>query len=207
MGRLIFMTFWGENRADAEVQAHIHESPPIMTVPLVLLAIPRPSSACWWACPPEGGWIHSFLEPVFFDAEHEAFTLAGEGGLLMLASLRQRDSPASSSPGGSTCARRSVPGRIAERVPWAYRRASNKFYMDEFYAVVPVRATLGFASWLWTFVDAKVIDGAVNGIAWLWGWVGDTLRPLQTGRAQNYAMYVFGGMVVLVVVLAWVWGS
>ena len=40
MFRLIFLTFFGENRADAEVQAHIHESPPVMTVPLVILAIP-----------------------------------------------------------------------------------------------------------------------------------------------------------------------
>ena len=206
MGRLIFMTFWGETRADAEVQAHIHESSPVMTVPLVLLAIPATFLGLLVGVPPESGWIHSFLEPVFFDLEHETFALAGQGGLLMLASLvtvivgllvawwlyvRQTDAP----------------GRIAERVPWAYRASLNKMYMDDVYAVVPVGATLGFASWLWTFVDAKVIDGAVNGLAWLWGWAGDRLRPIQTGRVQNYAMYVFGGMVVLVVVLAWVWGS
>ena len=100
-----------------------------------------------------------------------------------------------------------VPGRIAERVPWAYKASLNKVYMDDIYAVVPVGATLGFANWLWVFFDAKVIDGAVNGVARLWGWVGDRLRPIQTGRVQNYAMYVFGGMVVLVVVLAWVWGG
>jgi NADH-quinone oxidoreductase subunit L len=206
MGRLIFMTFWGETRADAEVQAHIHESPPIMTVPLVLLAIPATFLGLLVGVPPEGGWIHGFLEPVFFDVESEAFQWAGEGGVLMLASLatvivglliawwlyvRQTDAP----------------GRIAERVPWAYRASLNKVYLDDIYAVVPVGATLGFAGWLWTFFDAKVIDGAVNGVAWLWGWVGDRLRPIQTGRVQNYAMYVFGGMIVLVVVLAWVWGS
>ena len=68
-----------------------------------------------------------------------------------------------------------VPGRIAARVPWAYKASLNKVYMDDIYAVVPVGATLGFAGWLWTFFDAKVIDGAVNGVARLWGWVGD--RP------------------------------
>jgi NADH-quinone oxidoreductase subunit L len=204
--RLIFLTFFGENRADAEVQAHIHESPPIMTVPLILLAIPAALLGLLVGVPPETGWLHGFLEPVFFDVEHEAFAWAGEGGLLMLVSLalaligiaiawwlyiRQTD----------------VPGRLAARVPWAYKASLNKVYMDDIYAVVPVGATLGFAGWLWTFVDAKVIDGAVNGVAWLWGWVGDHLRPIQTGRVQNYAMYVFGGMVVLVVVLAWVWGN
>jgi len=204
--RLIFLTFFGENRSDPEVQAHIHESPAVMTVPLVLLAIPAALLGLLVGVPPETGWLHGFLEPVFFDVEHEAFAWAGQGGLLMIVSLalaligiaiawwlyiRQTD----------------VPGRIAERVPWAYRLSLNKGYVDEVYAVVPIGATLGFASWLWTFVDAKVIDGAVNGLARLWGWAGDRLRPIQTGRVQNYAMYVFGGMVVLVVVLAWVWGS
>jgi NADH-quinone oxidoreductase subunit L len=143
---------------------------------------------------------------VFFDQEHEVFTWIGEGGALMGASLlavivglviawwlyvRQTD----------------VPGRIAARVPWAYKASLNKVYLDDVYAVVPVGATLSFADWLWKFFDVKVIDGAVNGVAWLWGWAGDHLRPIQTGRVQNYALYVFGGMVVLVVVLAWVWGA
>jgi NADH-quinone oxidoreductase subunit L len=204
--RLIFLTFFGENRADAEVQAHIHESPPVMTVPLIILAIPALLLGLVVGVPPESGWLHGFLEPVFFDVEHEVFTWIGEGGMLMGASLitaiigialawwlyiRQTD----------------VPGRIAERVPWAYKASLNKLYMDDIYAVVPVGATLSFANWLWVVFDAKVIDGAVNGLARLWGWAGDRLRPIQTGRVQNYAMYVFGGMVVLVVVLAWVWGS
>jgi NADH-quinone oxidoreductase subunit L len=202
----MFMTFWGEDRADAEVQAHIHESPPIMTVPLILLAIPAALLGVTVGFPPDGGWIHGFLEPVFFDVESEAFQWAGEGGLLMLASLatvivglviawwlyvRQTDAP----------------GRLAVRLPGVYKASLNKVYMDDLYAAVPVGATLGFADWLWTFFDVKIIDGAVNGIAWLWEWAGDHLRPIQTGRVQNYAMYVFGGMIALVVVLAWVWGG
>jgi len=206
MGRLIFMTFWGETRADAEVQAHIHESPPSMTVPLVILAVPAALLGLVVGLPPEGGWIHGFLEPVFYHPHHAEFRLLGEGGALMLASLltvivglliawwlyvRQTE----------------VPARIADRVPWAYRASLNKVYLDDIYAVVPVGATLGFAQWLWDVVDVKVIDGVVNGVAWLWGRIGDGLRPIQTGRVQSYALYMFGGMVVLVAVFAWVWGS
>lgn len=206
MGRLMFMTFWGETRADAEVQAHIHESPPIMTVPLLVLAVPALALGLLVGLPPEGGWIHRFLEPVFFGVEHEAFHWIGEGGLLMLASLvtviigliiawalyaRQSETPA----------------RIAQRVPWAYRASLNKMYMDDIYAVVPVGATLAFADKLWTIFDARVIDGAVNGVAILWGWIGDRLRPVQTGRVQNYALYVFVGMIALVAIFAWVWGG
>jgi hypothetical protein len=60
---------------------------------------------------------------------------------------------------------------------------------------------------LWTAFDVKVIDGAVNGLARLWGWAGTSLRPVQTGRVQNYAFSIFAGMLVLVVVLAWIWVS
>jgi NADH-quinone oxidoreductase subunit L len=204
--RMMFLTFWGENRADPEVQAHIHESSPVMTVPLIILAIPAALLGLIVGIPPEGGWLHGFLEPVFFDLEHEPFTWIGEGGALMGLSLLLVVI-------GLVIAwwlyirRTDVPGRIAGRVPWAYRASLNKVYLDDIYAIAPVGATLSFADWLWQFFDAKVIDGAVNGLAWLWGWAGDRLRPIQTGRVQNYAMYVFGGMVVLVVVLAWVWGS
>ena len=207
MGRLIFMTFWGENRADAEVQAHIHESPPVMTVPLILLAIPAAFLGLVVGLPPEGGWVHGFLEPVFFDVEHEAFHWAGEGGLLMLASLvtvivglviawwlyvRQTDAP----------------GRLAERVPGRLQGQPQQGVHGR-----PLRRRAGRR-------HARLRELAVDLLrrqghrrrrqrrsAWLWGWAGDHLRPIQTGRVQNYAMYVFGGMVVLVVVLAWVWGG
>ncbi len=206
MFRLMFLTFWGETRADAEVQAHIHESPPIMTVPLIVLAVPAALLGLIVGLPPEGGWIHDFLHPVFFEVEGEPFHVIGEGGLLMVVSLAV--ALAGIAVAHYLYVRQTeVPGRIAGRLPVAYQASYNKMYMDAVYDVVPIRATLGFASWLWTFFDVRVVDGAVNGVARLVGWAGDRLRPIQTGRVQNYAMYVFGGMVVLVIVLAWIWGS
>ncbi len=205
MGRLIFMTFWGENRADAETQAHIHESPAVMTVPLVILAVPAALLGLIVGWPPEEGWIHDFLEPVFFDVEHEPFVWLGTGGLLMAISLVMvlaglavawwmyvRDTR--------------VPARLAERVPWAYRASYNKLYMDDIYEIVPIRSTVALSRWLWTGFDVRVIDGAVNGLAWLWAWFGARLRPLQTGRVQDYALGIFAGMLALAVVLGWVWG-
>ena len=206
MFRLMFLTFWGENRAPAEVQAHIHESPPVMTVPLVLLAIPATFLGLVVGLPPEGGWIHRFLEPVFFEVEHEEFHWLGTGGALMLVSLAVVTA-------GIAVAwwmyvrETGVPARLAARYPALYRASLNKFYMDDIYDVVPVRATIGLARFLWGVVDVRLIDGAVNGLAWLWGWTGARLRPVQTGRAQNYALYVLTAAVALVAVAAWVWGS
>ena len=105
------------------------------------------------------------------------------------------------------CIRDRTPGRIAQRAPVLYKASFNKMYMDEVYNVVPIRSTIAFAGWLWTFIDVKIIDGAVNGVARLWEIIGERLRPLQTGRVQNYALGIFAGMLVLIVVLAWIWGA
>jgi len=203
--RMMFLTFWGESRAEAEVQARIHESPKIMTVPLVLLAIPAAALGLVVGWPPETGWIHDFLEPVFFDAEHAEFVWLGTGGALMLFSLVV-------ALVGVYVAyvmyvrRTELPGRLARRVPWAYQASLRKLYIDDVYEVVPIRSTIAFSRFLWTGFDVHVIDGAVNGIARLWGWFGDRLRPLQTGRVHNYAFGILAGALALVVIVGWVWG-
>jgi len=206
MFRLMFLTFWGENRASAEVQRHIHESPRIMTVPLVILAVPAAVLGLVVGLPPEAGWLHTFLHPVFFNVRTEHFAWAGSGGGLMAISL------VVVVLGIYTAfvayvRRPEVPARAAARVPWAYEASYHKFYMDEFYDAAVIRPVMAFAMWLWTFVDVKVIDGAVNGLAWVWGAFGRALRPLQTGRAQSYAFSVFGGLFVLIILIRYVWGA
>jgi NADH-quinone oxidoreductase subunit L len=203
--RLVFMTFFGECRASEEAQRHIHESPLVMTLPLVLLAIPSAALGALAGWPPEAGWIHTFLEPVFFDVEHEEFVWLGVGGGLMVFSV------AVALLGVFVAyvmylGRPALPARLAERVPWAYQASLRKMYMDEVYEVAPIRSTIAFSQWLWTAVDVKVIDGAVNGLAWVWERFGTALRPLQTGRVQNYAFGIFAGMVALLAVVGWVWG-
>ncbi|HSL96243.1 MAG TPA: NADH-quinone oxidoreductase subunit L [Thermoleophilia bacterium] len=202
MFRLIFLTFWGENRSSAEVQAHIHESPAVMTVPLVLLAIPSALLGGLVGWPPEAGWVHTFLEPVFFDLHHEDFVWVGEGGGLMLISILVVLA-------GLAVAwymylrRPELPTRVARRAGPAYTASLRKLYMDEVYEVAPIRSTVAVSKGLWVGVDEAAIDGAVNGLARLWAWAGAGLRPLQTGRLQNYALAIFLGMVVLVVVVRW----
>ena len=71
MFRLVFLVFTGEPRFDA-AHIHPHESPPSMTVPLVLLAIPSAIVGLWIGLPPEEGRIHAFLEPVFAGQEEAA---------------------------------------------------------------------------------------------------------------------------------------
>jgi NADH-quinone oxidoreductase subunit L len=202
MFRLIFLTFFGESRASEEVQRHVHESPATMTVPLVLLAIPSALLGGLVGWPPEAGWMHRFLEPVFFDVHHAEFVWVGEGGGLMLVSLLVVLG-ALALTWHLYLRRPELPARVAERSGPAYTASLNKLYMDEVFEVAPIRSTIALAHWLWTGIDTLVIDGAVNGLAWVWGRIGVGLRPLQTGRLQNYAFAIFAGMVVLVVVVRW----
>ena len=78
-----------------------------------------------------------------------------------------------------------LPAALVERVPWAYRASFRKFYMDEFYEVAVIRPVINGANWLWVFFDTKVIDGTVNGIAALWGWLGAHVAAAADGaRAE-----------------------
>ena len=206
MFRLIFLTFWGENRAPADVRDHIHESSAVMTVPLVILAIPAALLGLAVGLPPDGNFMHHFLAPVFFGVEQEHFAWAGTGGALLLVSLLIV------ALGIYTAyvaylRRPELPARAAARVPWAYQASYHKFYMDEFYNGAVIRPVMGFALWLADVVDTKVIDGAVNGLARGWDGFGRRLRPLQTGRAQSYAFATFAGLLALVVLIRYIWGA
>ena len=204
--RLIFLTFFGENRADAEVQAHIHESPPVMTVPLVDPRLPGAALLGLVVGVPPRAAGSRVRRVRLLRRRARGIHLDRRGRRAHGSLAAGRDRRHRRRPGGCTSAdRRARPHGRARAV--GLQGEPQQVYVDEVYAVVPVGATLSFADWYWQFFDVKVIDGTVNGVAKLWGWIGDGLRPIQTGRVQNYAMYVFGGMIVLVVVLAWVWGS
>src|SRR6266480_2867106 len=93
MFRLMGLTFWGPSRVDRQVEPHIHESPRVMTIPLILLAIPSVLLGLLIGFPPENGLLHGWLAPVFEEAlatggQHEAaFSLFGIDGVLILASV------------------------------------------------------------------------------------------------------------------------
>jgi len=206
MFRLMFLTFWGENRASADVQHHIHESARTMTVPLVILAIPAALLGLVVGLPPDGGFMHHFLSPVFYNVEQEHFAWAGRGGALLLVSLVIVVAGIYTAY-VAYLRRPELPARAAARVPWAYQASQRKFYMDEFYDVAVIRPVMGFALWLADVVDTKVIDGAVNGLARGWDGFGRRLRPLQTGRAQSYAFATFAGLFVLIILIRYIWGA
>jgi NADH-quinone oxidoreductase subunit L len=198
--RLIYLTFHGPSRVDPHVARHIHESPPVMTVPLVLLAAAS-IGAGWVGIGFIPGWdrFGAFLSPVFGApvVHHEGEGLvmglsiaAAVGGLLFARHLYLK-APA-------------VPERLAAQFRGLYQLFLNKYWVDEIYDALFVRPIKRLSdAFLWAIVDVKGIDGAVNGTAHTTLRWGDRLRKLQTGLAPLYAFAMVLGLVVAAGLFWW----
>ena len=175
MWRLMNMTFYGRSRVSAEAAAHIHESPPSMTVPLIALAIGS-VFAGWvgvpklWHFPETFQAFERWLEPSFasaaIEAAHEGAHDASIEWILMAVSVAIAII-------GIVVARYfyhvrpEVPDSIEQAVKPLHSLLYNKWYVDEIYDVLFVNGfAKGGGSALSTF-DREVIDGGVNGAGWL----------------------------------------
>jgi NADH-quinone oxidoreductase subunit L len=215
MFRLIFLTFFGEPR-DKHAYEHAHESPKVMTWPLIVLSV---LSVCagWVAIP----WLHNgysmfayYHEPHHAHAHWDVMiisTLVAGAGIFLawLMYLKKAIDPVA----------------LAEKFKLGYRLSFRKFYFDEIYDVVVIKPVLAFARFLWSF-DGRVIDGIVNGFGsltlllsrvkfWfdlhvvdgivngfgytIWG-IGAVLRQFQTGRVQFYGFVIIFGIVLMLIV-------
>jgi NADH-quinone oxidoreductase subunit L len=90
-----------------------------------------------------------------------------------------------------------LPDRLAAQWQSLYQLSLNKWFVDEAYDRSVVMPTLNVADRLWKRVDVAVIDGAVNGVARAVAWGGWVARRLQSGQAQNYALAMTAGAVVI----------
>ncbi|HYG61265.1 MAG TPA: NADH-quinone oxidoreductase subunit L [Thermoanaerobaculia bacterium] len=203
MFRLVFMTFFGKFRGTHEQQHHLHESPPSMTIPLIVLAIG--SVLAGFVNVPEllGGneALHHFLDPVYAqprgaEAAHHEMSHGVEWALVALAVavalagifLAWTIYGKKGLEGGRTW---------AQRFPAAHRLLANKYYVDELYDRTIVRPLAALSRFFWKVVDTFVIDGAVNAGAFLTELTGDLGRFTTTGNVRNYALYFFLGVVLL----------
>jgi len=91
-----------------------------------------------------------------------------------------------------------LPTVLANKYKTAYELIFNKYYVDEFYDAVVVEPIKDGSTLLWTEVDNKVVDGAVNGSAGLVAWLSAHFRKLETGFLQNYALAIVLGVVLIV---------
>jgi NADH-quinone oxidoreductase subunit L len=198
-GRLLFMTFHGKPRASEEVMHHVHESPPVMTVPLGLLALGAIFSG--YLGLPMVDYDHAFWGGSIFIAQldhniiYEAHNVplwvilapvvAGLVGLGLAwyAYVKATD----------------VPHRLAEAMAPLYRLSFNKWYVDELYEAAFVRPARQLGTFLWRRIDAGVIDDyGPNGAAAAALEGTKRVVRLQTGYIYHYAFVMLIGVAALV---------
>ncbi|MEQ8200061.1 MAG: NADH-quinone oxidoreductase subunit L [Syntrophomonadaceae bacterium] len=183
MFRLIFTAFFGGNKGGE----HAHESAPVMTGPLVILAV-LSVVAGLVGSPLTGNYFGHYISvpgvahhpanPVIMSVS-SLLALAGIGLAWLIyqkqsvqaEDLRQRWSP-------------------------LYELLRHKFYIDEFYAWLGKTFVDSGARAL-EWIDLKLVNGAVNGLAYLTGWSGRTLRYIVNGQVQSYAIWVVFGVALL----------
>jgi NADH-quinone oxidoreductase subunit L len=209
MFRLMGKTFYGESRVDPHVEPRIHESPPSMTIPLILLAIPSGLIGIALGWPIGDSTIKHWLEPVFHSAEETLgrtlpeFQFMGVDGVLIIIAV------ALAAAGIGVAAilfgffgRRGQPGRVAELTqrlpagPALYRGSFNKWYFDELNHLLFVRIGGAIANGTAWF-DRAIVDGIVNATGRVTQRAGDDIRRIQTGRVQNYALGIATGLIVV----------
>jgi NADH-quinone oxidoreductase subunit L len=196
MFRQLLMVFHGECRADAQVKAHLHESPAVMTLPLVVLAIG--SIFTGWLGAPNylwgSRWDH-WLQPLFGIAEvhHESVASELTTTIITFAIILVGIVIACLKYGKAGVKTEAAGGG------WLYQLSLNKYYVDECYDVLLVRPFTALSSFFARFVDPWVIDGTVNGVAATARGFSMIWRALQTGNVQHYAAMFLTGVLALLV--------
>jgi len=181
MGRECFVVFFGKPR-DHRVYEHTHESPWVMTLPLVFLAVLAVAGG--W-----GDYVPHFLKPDEHAAHHDAWKgfallLVPFAGFLLSAKIYLKADPSD------------APVKAALGCMWTW--IENKYYFDELYAWI-IRYVQGTIATLCEWFDRWVLQRlGIGGLAGTTSVAGKTLRLLQTGNIQSYA-FMFGlGVTVII---------
>ncbi len=196
--RLIFLTFHGKFRGTHEQEHHIHESPPVITVPLMFLAFGA-VFAGYVGIPPifweHGDKIGEFLAPVLGHPEghgshaEEIFvilisiTVAVLGWIIAYKMYIKNTE---------------LPQKLQDRFQGVHKLLFNKYYIDELYSKTIVQPVLKASDKIILGFDTYIIEGIVNGVPNLIGAFGRKFREVQTGMLSNYALVMAIGTVCII---------
>ena len=200
MFRMIYLTFHGESRVDSHTAEHVHESPLSMTIPLMILALLAVTGG-FFGVPhvfhliPNGmeNYFQGFFTeiPSGHGAVSTEWTLMGFSVAFALLAWFLA--------GRLYHSGFDLASRIRSKCEPLYQLSLNKWYVDEFYNSVIIQPGRLFSTHiLWRLFDQNVIDRAVNTTADVARMVGNSIRPLQNGLTQNYALiFTLGAFLIL----------
>ncbi|MCV6602899.1 MAG: NADH-quinone oxidoreductase subunit L [Cohaesibacter sp.] len=198
--RLVFMTFHGKERMSADVKAHIHESPLVMTVPLMILAVGAVFTGMVFSSFFYGAHFDAFWKGALYvgpdnnlieEFHHVPWAVKLAPFVMMLTGLVSAWYMYIKQP--------TIPKQLAKRHQWLYQFLLNKWYFDELYNFLFVRPSMKIGAFLWKKGDERVIDYyGPNGIAARVIDMTNRVVRLQTGYVYHYAFAMMIGVAVLI---------
>jgi NADH-quinone oxidoreductase subunit L len=199
--RLIFMTFHGESRVAPEKAHHLHESPPVMTLPLIVLAVLAVVGG--WVGLPDGVlWgdaFSRFLAPAVAHPIHPMMMTDGAAPTLLLSVSATIVALAGIIVAWILYIRLpGLPALLAWKAGELYSILARKYYVDELYDALISRPLFWISeNVLYRGVDVGLIDGFVDGTGIGVEGSGEGLRRVETGNVQNYAfVYLIGAVAI-----------
>lgn len=208
--RAFFLVFHGEPRMDEKTRAHIHESPWVVWLPLVCLAIPSIILGILFVKPMLYAHPNLLARSLSILPKYDVVAHMAEEyhGLWAITWHAVLSLPFWLAVFGVGCAwycyqrAPQTPALLAQRFSRVYAVLVNKYGFDTFNQRVIIRATRGISSWFYAIVDAKVIDDyIVNGAGRLVSFISRFTRQSQTGYLYHYAFAMILGVLVF---LCWV---
>lgn len=200
MTRLMALTFWGKSRVPSDV--HPHESPVLMTIPLIVLGVLSVIGG-WIGIPHVIGehlghlpnvwehWLHPLIKPIpgwtAIDVSTE-WALMGTSVALASVSAFVAYHFYVNAP--------ETPKKIADSIKPVYNLVYNKYFVDEAYFGGIINPLVNLSRNIWYYIDVNFIDKMTYLAGDLMRGMGSLVRSLQTGNMQQYAMYVGIGVVV-----------
>ncbi len=200
MTRLMALTFWGKSRVPKDV--HPHESPALMTIPLVALAILSVIGG-WIGIPHIIGeklghipnvweqWLHPVITPIpgWTAIEHSTeWALMGTSIALAVVSAVVAYRFYVKSP--------ETPKKIAQSIRPLYSLIYNKYFVDEAYFSAIINPLIKISKNTWYYIDVNFIDKMTFVVGDVVRGMGSVVRSTQTGNMQQYAMYIGIGVVL-----------
>jgi NADH-quinone oxidoreductase subunit L len=208
--RLFFMTFHGNQRMDVETWKHLHEAPPVVTVPLIVLAIPSVILGAFLIGPMLFGDYFGNAIYVSAAGGHDVLAVMGEdyhgiGGFL-LHSIKHPMVLLLMSSGifvAWLCYIKfpDIPAKLVSKIGFIYKILLNKYGFDDFNQAVFAKGSRGIGQFLWQVGDINIIDGFfVNGTARSVRVFSSVVRHVQSGYLYHYAFAMIIGLLVLLAV-------
>ena len=208
--RMFFLVFHGKERMDKETKSHLHESPWVVTGPLIMLAIPS-AIIGWFTIEPVlfGGF---FGDSIVVSSTHDVLAHLGEsfhGSAQFIVHAMQGPAVYLAAAGALTAwylylHRPDIPETLRQKMSGLYSLLDNKYYLDDLYIKGFAAGGRNVGQFLWSKGDELIIDGVlVNGTANTVGRLAGALRHLQTGYLYHYAFAMFIGLTAFLGWLLW----